>query len=414
MASAIDRSIQLPALRPRKAWSGVMLAFLVFYIIAFPKGGIKAGGVPLTIGYVLTTFMLILAMLRGNRLSIPFDRMLAFLPCLLLGLWSLLVLRTNGTDSVGFTVSYFVSVFYLPLFGLVFFSALVLDEHCDRIEGAFLWAIRFIVLYGIFLFLFKQVTGQWIEIPYITVNVADVGQLDDKYINRGGIFKLISTYNNGNIFGVCLAIMAPLYLTLERRKYLQWAFYAAMFLTLSRTVWIAAILIIFMRTMSKGIRPLSLLYLAIGLLMAGSIIVVLLNALGVDVSFIFDSRLGGRANQLNALDDIRFIPEGQIGTLPEIVYLGVLEFFGIPGLLLFVAHLLVPPLLLRIEGVRLLATSPASACLQGLLIYAVVAGADAAFSFIPVMMVFWMVAGWGFWYAHRQALLTKGTREASC
>lgn len=402
MASAIDRNM-LPAVRKRGvAWSGVFLAFLVFYTVALPKGGIKAGGVPLTLGYVLTMILLIVAMLRGRRLALPFDRMLAFLPCLLLGLWSIVVVNANGTDSVGFTVSYFVSVLYLPVFGLMVFSPLILDEHNALIERALVWAVRFIVVYGIFLFFFKQFTGRWIEIPFVTVNAADVGQLDDKNIDRGGIFKLISTYNNGNIFGVSLAIMAPLYLKLERRRLFEWALYAAMFLTLSRTVWIAAVLIMFMRTLAKGAKPIMLLYLAVGLLVAGATIMGLLSFLGRDMSFVFDSNLGGRANQLDVLSDIHFIPEGQVSALPEIAYLGMLKYFGIPGLLLFIAHLLTPALLLRVEGVRLLSPTPAAACLQGLLIYAVLAGADAAFSFIPVMMIFWMVAGWGFWYAHRQ------------
>ncbi len=390
-----------------------MLAFLTFYIIAFPKGGIKAGGVPLTVGYVLTTIMLMMAMLRGNRLSVPLDRLLAFLPCLLLGLWSLLVVNTNGTDSIGFTVSYFVSVLYLPFFGLVFFSSLILDEHHGRVERAFVWAVRFIVVYGIFLFIFRQATGRWIEIPYVTVNAADVGQLDDKYINRGGIFKLISTYNNGNIFGVSLAIMAPLYLSIERSAPLKWALYVAMFLTLSRTVWIAAILIMCLQTLSRGVRPVALFYFLISMLIGSVAIFGLLSALNQDVSFLFDSNLGGRSGQLDFLNDISLIPEGQVSVLPEIVYLGMLKYFGAPGLLLFTAHLLTPSLLLWLEGVRPLSLSSGSACLQGLLIYAIVAGADAAFSFIPVMMIFWMVSGMGFWYAGRQAGLSKGAREAT-
>ena len=413
MASAIDRNM-LPTIRRRGvAWSGGFLAFFIFYAVAFPKGGIKVEGVPLTSGYILTVVLLIMAMLRSSSVTLPFDRLLAFLPCLLLGLWSVVAVQNNGTDSVGFTISYFVSVLYLPIFGLLVFSPLILDDHNQRIERAFIWAVRFIVVYGVFLFFYKQVTGKWIQIPFITVNVADVGQLDDKMINRGGIFKLISTYNNGNIFGVSLAIMAPLYLRLEPRKVFEWALYAAMFLTLSRTAWIAAVLIMFLRTLAKGARPIVLLYLAVGLLVAGTVIVSLLSFLGRDMSFVFDSDLGGRINQFDVLSDMRVIPEGQVSALPEIAYLGMLKYFGIPGLLLFIAHLLVPALLLRLEGVRLLSLTPATACLQGLLVYAVLAGADAAFSFIPVMMIFWMVAGWGFWYAHRQTWQMKGVREAS-
>lgn len=398
-------------LNPRKsritaisAW----LAVLLFYIIAFPKGGVKAAGVPLTIGYVLTLFLMATALLRSGRLAISFDRILAFFPCLLLAFWSALVIYQNGAESVGFTISYFISILYLPLFGLVVFSSSILDDYITVAERAFVWAVRFIVVYGIFLFAFKQATGNWIEVPYITVNVADIGQLDDKYINRGGIFKLISTYNNGNIFGVCMAIMAPLYLRLETRKSMTWLVYLAMFLTLSRTVWIGAIMIVLLSNLAKGIRPISLLYLAVGLLTVSGVIFVLLNFLGRDMSFVFDSQLGGRASQLEVLYDVRFIPEERFIGLPEIVYLGALGSFGVPGLLLFITHLIMPVLLLYLEGVRLLSPTPAGACLRGLVIYIVIACSDAAFSYIPVMMIFWMVAGLGFWYAHHQSKTLKG------
>lgn len=388
-------------LRERRELSlfGSALSILFFYTVALPKGGIKAGDVPLTIGYVLTAVMLVMALLRSRQLSIPLDRLLAFLPCLLLSLWSVFVVSVNGTKSVGFTLSYFVSAFYLPLFGLIFFSSLILDEHHNRIERALVWAVRFIVVYGIFLFIFRQATGTWIEIPYVTINAGDVGQLDDKHINRGGIFKLISTYNNGNLFGVAVAIMAPLYMRLEPRKILRVALYLALFLTLSRTVWIAVMVILALRALSQGIRPLTMLYLALCFIVIVGVIGVLLHMLGTDLSFVFDRKLGGRLNQFSVLDDTRLIPEGSSGSLPEIVYLGILKQFGIPGLLFFVAHLLAPPLLLRLEGVRPLSTERAAACQQGLLIYAVLAGADAAYSLIPVMMIFWMIAGMGFWYA---------------
>lgn len=404
-----------PGLAPRQrglGWLGSLVMLIVFYALAFPKGGVKVSDVPITFGYMLTAILALIAMMRaGTRLAVPSDRLLAFVPCILLALWSAIVIRANGANSVSYTVSYFVSVLYLPTFGLLAFSSLLLDEHHAQIERAFMWAVRFIVAYGIFLFLFKQLTGQWIEIPYLTINADDAGKLGDKYINRGGIFKLISTYNNGNIFGVSVVIMAPLYLRMETGKLFKIALYAALFLTLSRTAWIGAILIIVATTLSKGIRVTGLLYLIAGVAVAAASVAFLLYFLGFDVSFLLDSNLGGRASQLDVLNDVRVVPDQPTDVLPEIVYLGVLKDFGVPGLLLFVAHLLTPSLLLRMEGVRLLSPTKAAACLQGLLIYAVLAGSDAGYNFIPVMMIFWMVAGMGFWYARRRSS-SKGVREA--
>jgi len=57
----------------------------------------------------------------------------------------------------------------------------------------------------------KNIFKTDIEIPYFTINAADVGEVADKYNQRGNIMKLISTYNNGNIFGVCTLMFFPLF-----------------------------------------------------------------------------------------------------------------------------------------------------------------------------------------------------------
>lgn len=413
MATVMDRSALSPASRGRIGIFGAAIAFLIFYMIAFPKGGIKVAGVPLTIGYAFTPILAILAMARGRGLAIPVDRLLALTPPAALAVWSGFVVRINGAESTGALISYFVSVVYLPFFGLVAFSPLLLDDRRHLVERTFVWAVRFIVVYGIFLFLFKQVTGRWIEIPYLTVNVADVGQLDDKLIRRGAFFKLISTYNNGNIFGVCVILMAPLYCLLEERRILRSALYVALFLTLSRTSWIGMALVFVFRSLSRGVRPSTILYILLSGVLAIFVMSFTVTAMGRDMSFLWDRNLGGRVAQLDVLSDMRIIPYEMFTSLPEIAYLGVVKFFGIPGFFLFVAYLAVVPVILWLEGVPPLSLSPAAACQQGLLIYMVLACSDAAFGFIPVMMVFWMIAGLGLWYAHDQARLEGLVRATS-
>lgn len=410
MATALHGEDRANIARSQLSVVGVCIAFMIFYMIAFPKGGIKVLGAPLTIGYAFTPLLALVAMARGKGLALPIDRLLAFLPCALLTMWSVIVVYLNGSKSSATTISYFVSIIYLPLFGLVAFSPLLLDDQRGVVEKTLLWATRVIVVYGLFLFVFRQVTGRWIEIPYVTVNADDVGQLDDKYIRRGLFFKLISTYNNGNLFGISVLILAPLYLSLEKKPWLRGALYLALFLTLSRTVWIGMALVLSFRMLARGIRPSTVLYMLLSVLVAIVMVSAMVTAMGRDMSFIFDSHLGGRINQLDALRDVRIIPYEAFPGFPEIVYLGVVRYFGIPGLLLFVAHLVVPVLILWLEGVPLVRPNKAGACAQGMLIYAVIAAADAAFGLIPVMMVFWMIAGMGFWYAHHQASAEGLTR----
>jgi lipoprotein signal peptidase len=407
MATTFDaiagRGLPVPVAARRISLFGAAVAFMLFYMIAFPKGGIKAGGVPLTIGYAFTPVLMALVAARGRGLSVPLDRLLALTSCAALAAWSAVVVNMNGAESAASLISYFVTVVYLPLFGLVTFSSLLLDDGRRLVERTLVWAVRTIVVFGIFLFVFKQATGHWIEIPFVTVNVGDTGNLDDKMINRGGIFKLISTYNNGNIFGVCVLVMAPLYLLLEERRLLRGALYLALFLTLSRTAWIGMALLFAIRSFASGVRPTTILSMLVGAGVGLLFLTGLLSAMGRDLSFLWDSNLGGRIGQLDALNDIRIIPDQTFEAIPEIAYLGFIQFFGVPGLLFFLAYLATPPLLLWLEGVRPLSLTPAAACLQGMVLYMIIAGADAAFGLIPVMMIFWMIAGLGFWYAHEQA-----------
>lgn len=394
-----------PQTQPRRIAQvgGLFLACCLFFAIAFPKGGLKIYGVPLTFGYALTVVMIVNAGLWMRQLAVPLDRAIVMATCLLLGLWSAASLYSNGTEDYGYTLAYFISVLYLPFFGLFVFSATVLAERSRLIETTLVWAIRFVIAYGIMLFVFKTATGRWIEIPYLTVNADDLGTLDDKFINRGGIFKLISTYNNGNIFGVAMCIVGPLYLRLERNRVWRILFYAGLVLTLSRTVWIGILAILTMRSLSAGVRVTTFIYGALSVLAVSVALYFVLDVLGRDMSFIFDKQLGGRVDQLSAFSEASLFSQRPGKPLSEIVYSGVLANYGWFGLVLFVVFLLMPSLMMKMGGVRLLSMSRASACLQGLALYVVIAGSDAAFSYIPVMMIFWMIAGLGLWYGEAEA-----------
>src|SRR5690606_34127372 len=107
----------------------------------------------------------------------------------------------------------------------------------DLLLRAVRMAVLLVSAYGIFLFFYKLATDSFIEIPYLTVNAGDVGELEGKSIDRGGVFKLISTYNNGNVYGISLLMLLPLYTFLEKRLSSVLTVKASLVLTLSRTVW---------------------------------------------------------------------------------------------------------------------------------------------------------------------------------
>jgi hypothetical protein len=404
MATLVDPGqsfLPVPVRRSRGA-AAAIIGFCVFFMLAFPKGGIKVGIAPLTFGYAMTIPVLAIAMLRTRQWGFPVDRLMVLGACFAMSAWTLAVIWANGTTIWAAQIGFLLAILIMPIFGMIAFSGALMADLEPVIERSILWAIRFVVAFGLFLFVFKYVTGQWIEIPLLTVNAADVGQLDDKHINRNGVFKLISTYNNGNILGVAMCIIAPLYLRLEPRKLLQGALYLTLLLTLSRTVWLGFLTLMLMRILSSRLQIQTLLSLLVGTVAGVVLIYGMLLLVGADSSFLADTNLGGRVQQVVNLADATVLPRRPVGVLPEIVYAGVLVYFGYIGFVLFLGMMFITPILLKAHGVPLLSTSRASACMQGLLLYAALSLSDAALSGIPIMMIFWMVAGLGLWYVRYQ------------
>ena len=98
-------------------------------------------------------------------------------------------------------------------------------------------------LWGIFNFFWHPFTGHFVEVPYLTVNAAITASLEyTKHIARGRYLKLISTYNNGNLYGVCTLMLLPLYNHFEKKRWRRWVLKIALLLTLSRGVWVGIVL----------------------------------------------------------------------------------------------------------------------------------------------------------------------------
>ncbi len=386
--------------------AGVIIGCVLFFMLVFPKGGIKIENIPLTFGYLLTVPMFVYGALVSTGQKLNPQRLVIALLSLTLFLWSGVCILGFGGQSDGFIMAYFTSILYMPLYSMFLFNDRTMSATHKQILKAILFAVRCIVIYGIFLFAYKYATGSWIEVPYLTVNVADLGELDNKHINRGGIFKLISTYNNGNIFGVSLLIMLPLYLKLENNTWLKALCIMALLMTLSRTVWAGIIMTFLVLAISAriDIRKIVLFSVSSALLVLS--IYMMMVLIGVDVGFLFDQQLGGRISQLAYLDDISFIPDKRGIDLPEIAYIGILHNYGLFGLFLFLAWLVLPILWMRFNGAAFFGSSLASACMQGLGLYMIIALSDAAFNYIPVMMIFWMVAGLGLWLSENEQKVT--------
>ena len=113
--------------------------------------------------------------------------------------------------------------------------------------------------------------------------------------------KLISTYNNGNIFGVCTLMLFPIFYKNTKSKLKIFIVVLALLLTLSRTVWIG-LFFYFLFLYRNQVLKLVKIYLLGGLilLIMGTVIMTRYFQYGSLQGFIFDANLGGRILQIRS------------------------------------------------------------------------------------------------------------------
>jgi hypothetical protein len=369
---------------------------LATFLLLFPKGGIKLAGVPITWGYLLLGMFaaaaFVFALLSARLWKLRRSRLLTLAALLPFQLVSLLTFAANGVEGLGFTISFLVTFFFLPP---VF--VLLMAPYLDRLDANMLFrflrvGILAVAAYGIFLFFFRMITGAFLEIPLLTVNLGDLGGLDEKYINRDGVFKLISTYNNGNIYGICMLMLLPLYGWIEQSRLRRGIVKFSLVLTISRTVWIGLVLYeVLSRMFIRRISARELASLVGVIALVGVIIAVIMSRLGVGIWFLLDTSLGGRAHQIDFVREARFLAVEPFSTIMEIVYLSVLRFFGIVGLATFLVAM-TTPLALYLTGYVPSARSTFKRCVAvGMVIYLVIAASDGAILYIPVMAFYWFL-----------------------
>jgi hypothetical protein len=166
----------------------------------------------------------------------------------------------------------------------------------------------------------------------------------------------------------------------------------SLLLTLSRTVWLG--LLAFELLNRLYVRPLTVR--ALGLLV-GSVVVVIggvlgaLRLMGMDPAFLFDRNLGGRIVQLEVLDEATILPRVSFEHILEMVYLSVLENFGLVGLVTFLIAMVTPLALHLLRAVPHAASEYKRCLAAGLMVYLFIALSDGALLFIPVMAFFWFV-----------------------
>ncbi|WFF43007.1 hypothetical protein EVC62_16730 [Salinicola endophyticus] len=368
----------------------VFVALVAIFAIALPKSGVALGGIPLNTIYlliVLTFPILFLKAMLGSGQLFRQDRYACYL-WLLVPFWLLFLAVTllNGIASVGIYFGYVMALIVVPIFFYVWSKRLgpaqiayllVCLRHC----------IRFAIVFGLALFLYKIATGQYFSIPMLTTTYGAELTLEAKMNDRGGLFKLFSTYNNGNIYAVCMIMLLPLYSVIETRRLWVLGLMLTIMLTLSRTAWALLLVycvfeyLLFNRAIS--VKKLILICFALCLVVPG--IVGLLGLMGRDITFLFDSDLGGRAGYLQYFFDAGLISHTPLYWSYEIPYVSIAEFVGLIGLLpflLFFANVVMARSLF--DPSRPVSRS---ACI-GCVMYWVATFSDAALVLVPTFIIF--------------------------
>lgn len=378
-----------------RLFSRLFLIVFIFFVIAFPKGGIKISGIPLTWGYllILGTSVFIFIFFIYSLKSSFFSKEKIILVFILFLYQSLILSNIifNGYSEVGFLFSLICGYVFIPWFFFFYFNVFGKNFDYNLLFSLLRKSILFVSVFGIFLFFYKLSTGSFFTIPYLTINAGDVGDLSQKHINRDGVFKLISTYNNGNIYGVCLIMLLPLYEFIEKNKFLHLILKVSLVLTLSRTVWIGLLfyqIINLFKTKKINLISLvsSILFLCILIFAFGYVI----EYLNWNLHFLFDKNLGGRAQDMKFLNHgVRWFSFEPFEYISEMTFIAIFKEFGFFITIFVISGFLAPLIYYAFfENHNIISNR----IFLGLCLYIIVAQSDGATMFIPVLAIYWFLA----------------------
>jgi hypothetical protein len=362
----------------------------LIFLFAFPKGGIKENSLPITWGYLLLFLPcpFYLFSIAKNRISSV--RLLTYCLTLPFSVWSVLILSLSDNSNLSLVrfSSFIISFIFMPFISLIVFGN-ILDKLWFQsiLKTTFKICIRFVIVFGLFHFFYKLITGIYFEIPFLTVNADDYGMTHTKMNLRNDyVSKLLSTYTNGNIFGISMLIVSPLYLRIEKQRIFVILFGMALLLTLSRTVWIGSLFLLFLYFIKSLRKHPILLFIPFVVIPIISYVIssfVIIFELPYD--FLFDEELGGRISQLSVLSSPSLVGNLNPDLMGEIVYLSVLRNFGIIGLLLFFLYILSPLIACKYFKKR-------NDLQKGIMVYLLLCAIDGAILLIPVMCFFWFIS----------------------
>lgn len=375
----------------KSSFFNFFVGLLFLFLIVFPKGGIKINNIPLTWGYCCLGIITLFVLIR-KKYQIKKEHILILISLIPFQIYSLSSLYINGIEDVGFTISFFLGFFILPFIFLFIFSEYIENLNLNFLFKIFKRSIFFIASYGIFLFFYKIIVGSLLEIPLLTINYHDKGLIETmKFIDRGLLLKLISTYNNGNLYGVCLLMFLPLYNHLENSFFKKSIVKFSLLLTLSRTVWIGIIISEFFYDFfikKNKIYSFFKFFVSTGIFIG--IILFLAKKMNWNIDWFLDPTLGNRINpnyfQIHLFSDVSF------KYIEEMLYNSILNIFGFIGLTFFILGFFSPIFIFVIKLFKTQESTINKSIFFGLLTYLIVSISDSAILYIPTLVIYWFLS----------------------
>jgi hypothetical protein len=407
--------------------------------VAFPKGGIKYLGIPITwadasLGCLFLVFMYSFS--HPLRISRPLKTTIL----LLLAGSAFFAFRVFFQQ--GFILRYvipdhlqeLVPLCIYPLIFLLMVRMIDNEVRLKRIIQIMIVSVTVVLLYGVLQRIFGDTA---LLVPGLTANATDAQVPEFLFWKYNVIdwrlrtLKLTSTYQNGNILGINLLLLLPIAVTAVRRWTLR---LPLIFLGLycleecgSRSVWVGTLTLGLIATLFFVKRTVHKFFASVGLLLAVVVFLFFMPVMRtrtLEAGMRKQVEMGGRVEpaallireSLRDTNVVAFLvgPDdrtmrsilAQGGGAFDILYLALFQVSGVIGALLWLA-----PVGLSVWTMSKARSDPlVKAVLISLICYLVAALAEGAFWYPPTAFNLWMLIAIGWLRMEQNRKKVVGTR----
>lgn len=390
-----------------------ILAITIFLNIWIPKGGIKIQDIPVTFGNVLYFILLILFfiyLLFRQKIYKDKVQLLIFISIVFFA-FRIIFAFLNDNMKLSDIIQYLIPLSIYPVMYLITYNCIRNKPQLYKIINIISLGFMFICIYGIV----QNVFGiDKTTIPGITVNYSDYKESPLWYLQKangqGDASKMISTYQNGNIFGVNLLLLFPIVFETTKKSKIKFMFVVLFLivgmLTLSRSVWLGIAIYVFIKFIFNGNLKFKAMAVRVAIILALIIIIPYafhnvpqLQARLMQTNIINISTLSGRTptalellrSSSNNIISLFIGPYGIIqyeGGAYEMTYFAIYMLSGLIGLLFFFVPIIYALYKLKKHSKLNLVSR---GCFYGIIVYGFTAFIEGAFWLPPTVLNLWTI-----------------------